>query len=286
MLKFIARQWRGEAPFWISVFVFSFLLPWALVIGSLSWLGVFTMDQTPTASMIAAAIVFGLIAVVAIWQFIGTWRVASKLKSPGRAWPTRWLGRTVATAGLLVSAAAFATMPGAMARYYSEATDADWIGQQGHSVTVEDDQIVISGHMSWGLYDEFVAALKENPDVRTVVLDSPGGHYAVGLLMGRLIRQKSLDTLTTQMCGSACVYAFLGGQQRLLQEGAQLGFHAMAGNTEAVLTRMQGHATEVLKAADVPDEFIARAFATPSDDVWYPTVEELRDSNVITDVVG
>lgn len=286
MLKFIPRQWRGEAPFWLSVLVFSLLLPWTLVLGGLSWLGIFTIDQTPYANMIAIAVIFSLIVAVAVWQLVGTWRATSKLKAPGRAWLTRWLGRTVAIATLVVSAAAFATMPSALARYYEEATDADWIGQQGHALSVDGDQIIISGHLSWGLYDAFVAALDENPDIRTVVLDSPGGHYAVGLRMGRMIRARALDTMATQMCGSACTYAFLGGQNRLLQDGAQLGFHAMSGNTETILKRMEGHAAEVLKAANVPDDFIQRVFSTPADDVWYPTVKELRRANVITDVAG
>lgn len=282
MLKFIARQWRGEAPFWSSVLLYSLIVPWALVIGCLSWLGIFTIDQTPSTAMLSAGFVFTLIAVVAVWQLVGTWRATSKLKAPGRRWLTRWLGRTVAIAAFLVSAAAFSTMPGAMARYYSEATDADWIGQQGHELSVDGDTIFVTGHLSWGLYDKFVAALKDDPGIRTVVLDSPGGHYAAGLRMGRLIRERSLDTVASNMCGSACTFAFLGGQQRLLQDGARLGFHAMAGNTQTVLKRMEGHAAEVLKAADVPDDFIARVFATPAEEVWYPTVRELRQANVIT----
>lgn len=283
MLKFISRQWRGEAPFWSSVLLYSLVLPWALVIGGLSWLAVFTLDQTPSTDMIAIMLVFTFIAVVAVWQLIGTWRATSKLKAPGRGWPARWLGRTVAIAGFLISAAAFATMPGAMARYYSEATDTDVIEQQGHELSVDGDTIFITGHLSWGLYDKFVAALNDDPGIRTVVLDSPGGHYAVGLRMGRLIRERSLDTVASNMCGSACTFAFLGGQNRLLQDGARLGFHAMSGNTQTILTRMQGHAAEVLKAADVPDDFIERVFATPAEDVWYPTVRELREANVITD---
>lgn len=285
MLTIFARQWRGEAPFWLSVLVFSLLLPWAAVIGGTMWLSVYTLDATAYGSLTAAAIVFALIGCVAVWQLVGTWRATSKTKAPGRSLFTRWLGRTVALASFLLVAFAFVSLPGNLASYYAEATDADWIGQKGHSLAVDGDQIVVSGYMSWGLHDEFAAALKDNPGVTTVVLNSPGGHYAVGLRMGRLIRAHSLDTLTTEMCGSACTFAFLGGNKRMLQEGAKLGFHAMAGNTPLILERMQGHASEMLKSADVPDAFVTRVFATPSEDVWYPTVRELRDANVITDVV-
>jgi ATP-dependent protease ClpP protease subunit len=286
MLKFIERQWRGDAPFWLSVLVFSLLLPWVTVFGGVSWLSVYTIDATANSSIVAAVLVFTAIAAIAIWQLVGTWRATSKLKAPNRLLITRWLGRAVAAAGFLISAFAFATMPGVVAQYHAEATDADWIGQKGHELTVDGDQIMISGYMSWGLYDEFVKALQENPDLQTVVLNSPGGHYAVGLRMGRMIRERSLNTLTTEMCGSSCTFAFIGGNHRTLQDGARLGFHAMAGNTQVVLDRMQRHASETLKAADVPDEFITRIFETPAEDVWYPTVDELREANVITDVDG
>jgi len=282
MFGFIRNQWRGEAPFWIGVLVASLLLPWALVLGGLSWLSVFTIDQTPYASMAAAAVVFTLIALVAVWQFIGTWRATSRARMPVRGRISRWAGRVVAGTSMALSAFALLTVPGAMASYYADATDADWIGQQGHSLTVDGDRIIVSGYLSWGLYYKFVDALGVNPTVRTVVLNSPGGHYAVGLRMGRLIRERGLNTLTTEMCGSACTFAFLGGDERLLGPGARLGFHAMSGNTDIVLSRMQGHAAETLAAAEVPQDFIARAFGTPASDVWYPSIEELRAAKIIT----
>lgn len=286
MFKIIGRQWRGEAPFWLSVLVVSLLLPPLAVFGGVSWLSVYTLDATASSSIVAALIVFTLIALLAVWQLVGTWRATSKSKAPGRSVVSRWLGRTVAIASFALAAVAFATMPGVVANYYAEATDADWIGQKGHTLAIDGDQITVDGYMSWGLYNEFVVALNDNPDIKTVVLNSPGGHYAVGLRMGRLIRAHGLDTLTTEMCGSACTFAFLGGERRMLQKGAQLGFHAMAGNTQTVLERMQRHASETLKAADVPDDFIERVFATPAEDVWYPTLRELREANVVTDVVS
>ncbi len=284
MLRIFDRQWRGDAPFWLSVLVFSLLVPWIIILGSLSWLAGFTIDQTPSASMLAATIIFAVIAVVSVWQIVGTWRATSKLKAPSRYRVTRWLGRTVAISSLLLAAFAFAALPANMATYYAEATDTDWIGQQGHSVAVEDDTVTVNGYMSWGLYHEFVAALDANPNVRTVVLDSPGGHYAVGLRMGRLIRDRGIDTVTTDMCGSACIYAFLGGSQRTLQQGARIGFHTLAGNTQVVLDRVQAHAVEALRTADVPDDFIQRIFATSADDVWYPSAKQLREANIVTDV--
>jgi hypothetical protein len=284
MLKFFGRQWRGEAPFWVSVLVVSLVLPLALIVGGTQWLSADTIESTPQRSIIASAVIFSLIAIVGVWQFVGTWRASSKSKAPGRWWITRWTARAVALAGLALTAFVISTVPPAMARFYSEMNDTDYIGQQGHSLTVEGDQVIITGQLSWGLYDKFVQALRDD-QVQTVVLNSNGGHYGVGRQMAVLINENGLDTLTTETCASACTWAYLGGHSRTLQSGARLGYHAPSGNTDHGLTIVGAHMTDVLRAANVPDDFIQHMLATPADKVWFPTVDELRQANIVTDVI-
>jgi hypothetical protein len=284
MLKFFGRQWRGEAPFWISVLVVSLILPWALILGGTQWLSADTIESTPQRSIIASALIFSLIAVVGIWQLVGTWRASSRSKAPDRWWITRWMARLVAVVGFALTAFVISTVPPAMARFYSEMNDTDYIGQQGHSLTVDGDRVVITGQLSWGLYDKFAQALRDD-QVQTVVLNSGGGHFAVGRQMAVLINENGLDTLTTEMCASACTFAYLGGHNRTLQAGARLGYHAPSGNTEQVLSNVAAHMASVLRAANVPDEFIQHMLATPGDKVWFPTVDELRQANIVTDVI-
>jgi hypothetical protein len=284
MFSFFGRQWRGEAPFWVSVLVVSLILPWALIIGGTQWLSADTFESTPQRSIITSAIIFSLIAVVGVWQLVGTWRASSRSKAPDRWWITRWMGRLVAVAGFALTAFVLSTVPPAMARFYSEMNDTDYIGQQGHSLTVDGDRVVITGQLSWGLYDKFVQALRDD-QVQTVVLNSKGGHYAVGRRMAVLINENGLDTLTTEMCASACTFAYLGGHNRTLQAGARLGYHAPSGNTDQVLANVGAHMAGVLRTANVPDEFIQHMLATPGDKVWFPTVDELRQANIVTDVI-
>lgn len=70
-----------------------------------------------------------------------------------------------------------------------------------------------------------------------VVLESPGGSLTAGLELGRVIRENGLRTRVgnsdladsinehSNTCLSACAYAFLGGLDREVEEGAKLGFH-------------------------------------------------------------
>lgn len=81
----------------------------------------------------------------------------------------------------------------------------------------------------------------------TVALHSQGGDLAAGLELGRLFRERGIQTsvglsmpnqfsamrnFVTEydgaVCESACAYAFLGGQTRNLPNGAKLGFHQFA----------------------------------------------------------
>ena len=284
MLKFVGRHWRGEGSFWVAVLVYSLIVAPVLIFGLMSWLGAATVEQTPWASIYSALAVFSAVAIIGIWQFVGTWRASSADRAPDRWRLTRWAGRAVALASLGLALFAVSTAPSGIARYYADATDADPIGQQPHDVEIDGDQIVVTGLMSWGLFYQFRDALAGNPQVQRAVLNSPGGHYGVGRLMERLISERGLDTSTTTMCGSACTYAFLGGKNRVLGRGARLGFHAPFGNTEFVLKNITQHATGVLQKAGVPDPFIARIFATPGESVWYPTPNELRQANIITEV--
>jgi hypothetical protein len=166
------------------------VLPLALIVGGTQWLSADTIESSPQRSIIASAIIFSLIAVVGVWQFVGTWRAGSKSKAPGRWWITRWMARAVALVGLALTAFVISTVPPAMARFYSEMNDTDYIGQQGHSLTVEGDQVIITGQLSWGLYDKFVQALRDD-QVQTVVLNSNGGHYGVGRQMAVLINERA-----------------------------------------------------------------------------------------------
>lgn len=285
MLKFFGRQWRGEAPFWISTLVISLLVTWTLVLTATTWLRNYTMEQTPYANIAAGAVVYTLIAAVGIWQLIGTWRAAATSRAPNRWWITRWTARLIAVFGIGIAGVALSAVPGAWARYYAEANDTDAIGVQGHSLTVDGDEVIVSGYLTWGLYYQFVEALRDNDGLRTVVLNSSGGHYAVGRLMTKLIKERGLDTMTTGMCASACTFAYLAGKRRLLRDGARLGYHSPSGNTDFILEKVGAHMAGVLRQADVPEDFIAHVFATPADTVWFPTTDELRSANIVTDVV-
>jgi ATP-dependent protease ClpP protease subunit len=65
-------------------------------------------------------------------------------------------------------------------------------------------------------------------DKAIVAFNSDGGNLSAGLGIGRAIRLKEFTTMVPKnsICASACGLAWLGGFERLVDEGAQVGFHA------------------------------------------------------------
>lgn len=93
-----------------------------------------------------------------------------------------------------------------------------------------------------------IAALLEGPaPVREVRFDSKGGSLEAGIEIGERIRSRRLATRVTagSVCASACVYAFLGGMIRAVEEGGRVGIHmASAAFNDAYVDAVKGVLTD------------------------------------------
>lgn len=93
-----------------------------------------------------------------------------------------------------------------------------------------------------------VTALLENPaPVREIRFDSRGGSLEAGIEIGETIRARRLATRVTagSVCASACVYAFLGGMIRAVDDGGRIGIHmASAAFNDAYVEAVKGVLTD------------------------------------------
>ena len=85
-----------------------------------------------------------------------------------------------------------------------------------------------------------------NPQIKTVVfVNSPGGDLWTGLKVGRLIKEKQLNTVIAGYCNSACSIMFMGGLERrfannLPHSATYIGIHgAHDKNTKAINPQAQ-----------------------------------------------
>ena len=161
--------------------------------------------------------------------------------------------------------------------------------------------VYIVGAIMEDSFLKFDALLQTAPQVKTVVLASPGGLTIEARLIAALVRKRGLSTYVASYCASACTQVFVSGRERVLGQGAELGFHqaigvdergrttAVAAVTGRKLTQLSvfgvgGNDTLRLayESAGIAHDFIARALARKHDDMWLPTPAELSAAHVIS----
>ena len=106
-----------------------------------------------------------------------------------------------------------------------------------HAATVEvaahgDDRIVIfSGPVQKTDIARMDVVLESGLRIREIRFDSRGGNLEAGIAIGERIRNRQVATRITRgsICASACVYAFLGGVIRMVDDGGRIGIHMASG---------------------------------------------------------
>lgn len=87
--------------------------------------------------------------------------------------------------------------------------------------------IVLEGEFIRGDAEKFVEFVKKNKPIDEVLFSSPGGFLYEGLSLGRRMREFGFLARIPNgaTCASACAWAFLGGQLRIVDSGGRYGDH-------------------------------------------------------------
>jgi hypothetical protein len=292
--NFIARNWRGEFPLWVSYWVFGFL--GNIIIGLIPLLavGAFSRNAGYEPRTIFATLVATWLGVlvVATWQLVGVWRSASRRiderrRSGKHAW---WasLAELAAILGLLrlLSELGNAGAPQIAESYRMAFMDDPDIPAYSIRIMRNGTEAEITGGFKYGLTDDFLRIFRASPQIRVVHLNSIGGRIGEAEKLNKLIHDHGLSTYVSAQCVSACTVAFAGGRERWLLNGAILGFHAPAfpGMSDAGLAAAVTVQKDLFLAAGFDSDFISRALDTPNKDVWTPSSDELLRARAITAV--
>lgn len=144
------------------------------------------------------------------------------------------------------------------------------------------------GEMNVGSADDLAEVLASHPDAHLIHLNSPGGEVFEAHRMVRMVASRHMTTVVDKLCGSACTLVFLAGTDRILAPGARLGFHSFwsPGVSQAEMTALTQSDRDFMVAAGVKPSFIDKVFATPNDDAWYPSDEQLKADGVVTRITA
>lgn len=286
--NYFVRHWRGQLSLPVSYWVNGFLLTFLLV---RSFTAIETSDLAEGLGAHSTGLLllstFLLTIACSVWQGVGVWRSADRHPSRGgsKGWAT--VAKVMVVLGLIRTLAY-------LVGHAPVIQDGMFLAL-GHDRTrpfqlrmVNGNQVEFSGGIPFGATDALKNLLDTTPGVRVVQLNSSGGRVSEGDRLRQLITARGLVTYTDQTCASACVLAYMGGNERYLGPSGKLGFH------QASVAGMAGRSgnregTErfrrVLLERGVRSSFVDRALATPASNMWYPSAHELLDAHVVTRIM-
>lgn len=285
--NYFVRHWRGELSLPLSYWVNGSLL----FGGSTALLGTLLTHAEEISSLrqIAALSIAYLIFTVAswLWSAVGIWRSASQHKYRGGWSGWGMIAQTMVVFGALAMAVRLATttLP-QLTEYAKIVSGNDPIQKASIKVVSNGQTVILNGSLGEGSADAIKHVLDTTANATTLVLASNGGRLLEAQKIAAIVRERHLNTYTETLCASACTYIFLAGKDRAATPNAKIGFHqpTFVGLDSQSKKEVSQKMAMIYREAGLPDPFIQRITATVSDDMWFPTREELIRANVLTRV--
>ena len=289
--NFVARNWRGEFPLWVTYWVFGLVGNIAILAVTLALASI-----NPSQSVFRPISVFWLIisvwlciVAVSVWQWVGVWRASSKQVKrralQRRKAPWAWAAKFVIIIAFMRLGYEIFDEAMPQIREISRIAflDDPDIPQYSIRVMRSGTEAEITGGIKFGLAADFSKILRASRQIRVVHLNSIGGRIGEGEQLYKVIKDNNLTTYVSAECLSACTLAFSAGRERVLKNGAVLGFHrgSFAGEELEDTPELEGQ-RKIFTAAGYDPQFIGRALATRNADMWKPAESELLNAGVIT----
>lgn len=258
---------------------------WAAValligLGSVS-LAVFSGSQTTLFHIVVPAVLCAGASIFAVWQIVLT--VAAARRGGGVAIPLAAV--IFASAAILaIGTLIYDRAVPALAELWNIYNGDEELSDLAVAVSPDGTTLRIDGAYGMGSDQAVRLALEQNPRVREVVLAGPGGRIGAGFEISRLIRNRRLATRVETACASACTIAFLGGVDRSIAAGAQLGFHRASFpgmSADDMFEANRDMKRYLTMSAGIAPDFAQRVLDTPGESIWVPTPEELLAARVI-----
>ncbi|XDA99252.1 hypothetical protein AB1M95_04915 [Sulfitobacter sp. LCG007] len=145
-----------------------------------------------------------------------------------------------------------------------------------------------------GRFADYLETLQTPPDL--VALNSPGGSVQEALELGRMIRERELDTgvLSGSICASACPYVLASGVARIVSRGAAVGMHQHFYDAEPLLPvfmvveniqRGQGRTMDHLIDMGVDPALMRYSLNTPPEAIYVLIEAELTQTRLATEMI-
>ena len=271
-----------EEAFLLNIAMFSF---WVL-------LGYSKVLKNPVTSarVVVFLVAVGLI-IVYPWQIVGLWRSCNRhVRRHGRHFWARTV-QVLVVLGIIGNLGNINLFWPTYRSLFHMAFVKDEFSNYTAKLVKNGTLIHLDGNLGFGVSKEISKILKNNPQIKGIILDSMGGRVHEGRELAKLISANQLDTYSMDGCYSAATIAFIAGERRYLGLGANLAYHQYDLSYKGLdsFTNMKEEQDKDLllfQRQGVKKEFLDKMFNATPDDLWYPTLEELLDSGVIHGIVN
>lgn len=282
--NYFVRHWRGELSLGVSYWANGILAYLFIAVAAGC---VVALSETTSLRTIAAVciLLYALSLLASFWQVVGIWRSASKHAGRGgqQAWAV--LAKFMVILGVLrlVGFTTNTIVPQTVG-FWNIITGDTRISAYEIRVLPGGNEVEFHGGLRAGSAKELERILNAVPQAKVLHVNSIGGRIREAESMARLVRDRGLITYTSEECLSAATLVFIAGRERVVEAKAKLGFHgpSFPGLTDEQRQAANESNREMMRTAGISDEFIKRVLATPSSDMWYPSLEEMLRARVVT----
>lgn len=275
LLRPLLRHWRGNNSLSAAIFKAGTLLLIGIYLLWKAHAAATDMDSYTGNYMARQWTVMLLIVLLAtflVWWAVGLMRSALRGHRDGNGFLASMLVFAVALALLLLSVD------------FTVKTSKEWVVGWWDMVNfklspvkvVHDPaakRIVVQGEIGFGSYKLLEAALKKEPKLTLVEIESPGGFVIEGLAMARLIQNNQLDTVSLEHCESACTLMLAAGADRYLGPNVKVGFHR-SWNYKTLFNEAASPTdykiASYYRSRNTAENLISQFMETPGYTMWYP----------------
>lgn len=292
-MQYIRRHWRGECSlaraFWINMVGLNLVLMLVLRVPiDFEWIE-YPVYQSR----------WQLIGLAFVTVFLYPWQLVGLVRTSRRVWvdEQRSLGPILAMGAVLIGfISQVQTHKEELPTYrelWSYGFQPDPLADYKLTVLSERNLLHLEGYFGFGLtreVEDLLETLVEAESIEGIVLDSGGGRLYEGRAMAELIERHQWDTYSSAGCNSACPLAFVAGLNRSLAYGARMGFHQYVNTVtnETLSGEHKEYAVDRQYYLDrgIDKTLVKRLFDASPEELWWPTPEELEQSNFVHEVVS
>ncbi len=283
-MRYVLKHWRGDLPLAISFWVNFVLINLIFQVFEIWLVNTASFEHPVISSRFTILFIAFLLLFIYPWQIVGLWRSSSNYVEENKVfWPriVQFLivVGVLATLGNLVSSM----------QLYKDLFKVGFLNDRfEYNVKLINDHNLmhLEGGFGFGVSKEVDRLLKENQNVKGIILDSSGGRVYEGRELSKLILTYGLDTYSIKGCYSSCVVAFISGNRRYLAVGANLGFHQYSSEFKSLEREFnieveQSKDLSFFKQRGVSQAFLDKVYIASSDEFWFPSSNEMISAGFI-----